>query len=160
MGQKLKDYKRKTLMMLGIGALFIAAVAALIVWDTPRNKLEFVFFERAAIEQAARAYFQAEMEHNLQQVYAQLAPSSDYKKIHTYREFLQDVGNSPVKIQTYRIVDIYRYRNNDNRKNYPAVEKMVQVEVDIDLHFTDTGGKSTYNYCFTFLKEKGVWYKG
>jgi len=77
MGQKLKDYKRKTLMMLGIGALFMTAVAALIFWDVPRNKIEFIFFERAAIEQAARAYFQAEMEHNLQQVYAQLAPSSD-----------------------------------------------------------------------------------
>jgi hypothetical protein len=159
MKRKLRDYKTKTLMMIVIGVLFAAVVAGLILWDAPRNKVEFIF-ERAAIERATRAYFQAEMEHNLQQVYAQLAPSSTYKQTHTYREFLQDVGDSPVRIQAYRIVDIYRFRNNDNRGNYPAVEKMVQVEVDVDLHFTDTGRKSTYNYCFTFLKERGGWYKG
>ena len=159
MRRKLKDYKLKTVIMIGIGVLFMAVVAALILWDAPRNKVEFIF-ERASIEQACRSYFQAEMEHNLQQVYARLAPSSTYRKTHTYREFLHDVGDSPVRIQTYRIVDVYRFRNNDNRENYPAVEKMVQVEVDIDLHFTDTDRKSTYNYCFTFLKEKGVWYKG
>jgi hypothetical protein len=160
MRRKLKDYKLKTIMMIGFGVLFMAVVASLIFWDTPRNKVEFIFFERTSIEQAVRAYFQAEIEHNLQQIYARLAPSSNYRKTHTYLEFLQDVGDSPVKIQTYRILDIYSFRNNENKENYPAVEKMVQVEVHIDVNFKDTGMKNTYNHCFTFLKEKGVWYKG
>ena len=100
------------------------------------------------------------MERDFKKVYAYLAPSSAYKKTHSYEAFLKDVENSPVRIQTYRIVDIYRLRDNDNRENFPLVGKFVQVEVDVDIRFTDTGAKSTYNYSFTFLKEKGVWYKG
>jgi len=60
MRRKLKDYKLKTVIMIGIGVLFMAVVAALILWDAPRNKVEFIF-ERASIEQACRSYFQAEM---------------------------------------------------------------------------------------------------
>jgi hypothetical protein len=142
------------------GIVFAAfAIAGLVIWDAPRNKVELVF-ERDAIEQAVRAYFKAEMERNYQQVYAYLAPSSIYRKTHSYREYLKDVGNSPVRIQRYRIVDIYRLRDNDNRENYPLVEKFVQVEVDVDIRYSDTDTKATHNYCFTFLKEKGIWYKG
>jgi hypothetical protein len=140
-------------------AIGLLLAAALIIWDTPRNKVEF-FLEKSAIEKAVKNYFQAEMAGNYKQVYEYLAPSSDYKRTHSYEEFLKDVKNSRVRIQTYNIVDIYRLRNNDNRANYPAVEKFVQVEVDVDIKYTDTGEKSAYNYCFTFLREKGVWYKG
>jgi hypothetical protein len=136
-----------------------AAVAGLVIWDAPRKRVELLL-ERDAIEQAARAYFKAEMEQNFKQVYTNLAPSSDYKKTHSYQDFLKDVGSSPVRIRTYRIVDIYRLRNNDNRKTYPRVDKFVQVEVDVEVGYSDTGANSTYNYCFTFLKENGVWYKG
>ncbi len=158
---KMIDYKRsKQKKLIMIGGILLAAVAAILIGgDTPLNGIEFLF-ERPAIEQAAGAYFRAEMEHNLPQVYARLAPSSPYKRAHNYQQFLQDVADSPVRIQTYRIVDIYRFRNNDNKAIYPAVEKLVQVEVDVDLYFQDTGGRNSYNYCFTFLREKGVWYKG
>ena len=137
----------------------IAAVAGLVIWDTPRNRVE-LFLERDAIKQAVKTYFKAEMERNFKLVYTNLAPSSDYRKTHSYQDFLNDVGSSPVRIQSYRIVDIYRLRNNDNRETYPFVDKFVQVEVDVDIGFSDTGANSTYNYCFTFLKEYGVWYKG
>ena len=119
-----------------------------------------LLLERDAIEQAVKAYFKAEMEQNFKQVYTYLAPSSDYRKTHSYQDFLNEVGKSPVRIRKYRIVDIYRLRNNDNRKTYPSVDKFVQVEVDVDIGFSDTSANSTYNYCFTFLKEYGVWYKG
>ena len=151
--------KKKTKIAIIVSAVIIAVVAALVIWDAPRKKVEFIL-EKRAIEKAIKDYFQAEMERDFKQVYAYLAPSSIYKKTHSYEEFLKDVGNSPVKIETYQIVDIYRLRDNDNRENYPLVDKFVQVEVDVDIRFTDTSAKNTYNYSFTFLKEKGIWYKG
>ena len=151
--------KKKTRIVITVSAVIIVVVAALVIWDAPRKKVEFIL-EKRAIEKATKDYFQAEMGCDFKQVYAYLAPSSTYKKTHSYEQFLKDVGNSPVKIETYRIVDIYRLRDNDNRENYPLVDKFVQVEVDVDIRFTDTGAKNTYNYSFTFLKEKGIWYKG
>ena len=151
--------KKKTKIAIIVSAVIIAVVAALVIWDAPRKKVEFII-EKVAIEKVANAYFKAEMERDFKQVYAYLAPSSTYRKTHSYEQFLKDVGNSPVRIETYNIVDIHRLRDNDNRENYPLVDKFVQVEVDVDIRFTDTGAKSTYNYSFTFLKEKGIWYKG
>jgi len=153
--------KKKTKITIIVSAAIIAVVAiVLVVWDAPRKKVEFII-EKVAIEKITNAYFKAEMERDFKQVYnTYLAPSSSYKKTHSYEQFLKDVGSSPVRIETYRIVDIYRLRDNDNRENYPLVDKFVQVEVDVDIRFIDTGAKSTYNYSFTFLKEKGIWYKG
>ena len=131
----------------------------LIAWDGSWNRIE-LFMEKGSIESAVRTYFQAEMQQDYPKLYACLAPSSAYLRTHTYQQFLRDVENSPVKIQSYRIVDIYRLRRNHDRKTYPSVDRFVQVEVDVDLNFADTGTKSTCNYCFTFLREKGTWYKG
>jgi hypothetical protein len=151
--------KKKTKIAIIVSAVIIAVVAVLVLWDAPGKKVEFII-EKVAVEKVTNAYFKAEMERDFKQVYTYLAPSSAYKKTHSYEQFLNDVDPSPVKIETYRIVDIYRLRDNDDREKYPFVDKFVQVEVDVDIRFTDTGAKSTYNYCFTFLKEKGVWYKG
>ena len=159
LGARSGKMKKKTKIAIIVSVVIITVVASLIIWDAPRKKLEFIL-EKHAVEKVTSAYFKAEIERDFKQVYMYLAPSSAYKKTHSYEAFLKDVGNSPVKIETYRIVDIYRLRDNDNRENYPLVDKFVQVEVDVDIRFTDTGAKSTYNYSFTFLKEKGVWYKG
>lgn len=133
-------------------------VSGFVIWDVPRNRVE-MFLERDAIEKVAHTYLKAEMEGNSKQVYAFLAPSSTYKQTHSYEEFLKDiVGYPPMAINTYKIVNIYRLRDNDNPKNYPGVDKFVQVEVDVT--FTQAGPNSIYNYSFTFLKEKGTWYKG
>jgi hypothetical protein len=146
-----------------ISVIILAAVAVafaiLVIWDTPRNRLVLIL-EREAIEKAARSYFKSEMDRNFNQIYAHLAPSSTYRKTHSYREYAKEAAKSPVIIQKYRIVDIYRLRDNDNRKDYPLVDKFVQVEVDVEINVKGSGAKSTYNYCFTFLKEKGAWYKG
>lgn len=151
--------KKKTKIAIIVATVVIAVIAVLVIWDAPGKKVEFII-EKIAIEKVTKDYFKAEMERDFKQVYAYLAPSSAYKKTHSYEQFLKDVGSSPVRIETYRIVDIYRLRDNDNRENYPLVDKFAQVEVDVDIRFTDTGAKSTYNYSFTFLKEKGVWCKG
>jgi hypothetical protein len=145
---------------LTIAAVLIAAgIASLTLWDKPRYRIELAL-ERADIEQAAQAYFKAEMERDYKKLYTYLAPSSTYRRTHTYDQFLQDVSGTPVTIRTYRIVDIYRLRGNHDPATYPAVKRFVQVEVDVDVGFTDTGTTSSCNYCFTFLKEGDRWYKG
>jgi len=133
-------------------------ISGFVIWDVPRNKVE-LFLEKDTIEKSAHAYLKAEMGKNSQQVYALLAPSSDYKQTHSYEEFVKDIaGYPPTAITTYKIIRIYRLRDNDNRQKYPGVEKFVQVEVEVT--FKHSGPNSIYNYSFTFLKEKGKWYKG
>ncbi len=149
----------KKATLAAVGCMVVTAVAALFLWDAPRNRLELVF-ERHTIEQTTRDYFKAEMDRDYRKVYGFLAPSSTYRKTHTYEEFLRDMSGSPVVIKSYRIVDIYRLRGNHDPVAYPAVKRFVQVEVEVDVGFSDTGDTSTCNYCFTFLKEGGRWYKG
>jgi len=147
---------RRTTIILSIFAALIVIV--LVLWDAPRNRVE-MFLERDAIEKVARAYLRAEAGGDSRRVYAFLAPSSPYRRTHSYEEYLKDVADDPSgKIDTYKIVNVYRLRDNDNRRSYPGVDKFVQVEVEVT--FTRAGPNSVYNYSFTFLKEKGVWYKG
>jgi len=116
--------------------------------------------ERDDIERSLHSYFAAEMNLNFKEVYTCLAPSSVYRCSHTYEEFLADVKDSPVRIAQYEIVDIYNLRRNNDRVTYPDVDRFVQAEVDVIILYTDTNDTRTINYCFTFLKEKGTWYKG
>lgn len=133
-------------------------IAGLLIWDAPRNRVQLLL-EKGAIERTAHLYFKAEKEGNLKQAYALLAPSSAYRQAHTYDSFLKDVAGYPTeKIDTYKIVDIYRLRDNDNRSAYPDVDKFVQVEVE--MTFVNSGRNNVFNYSFTFLKEKGSWHKG
>jgi hypothetical protein len=136
----------------------VMIISGFVVWDVPRNKV-VMFMERSTIEKTAQAYLQAEMKKDNRQVYDLLAPSSDYKRTHSYEDYLKDITeNPPVSINDYKIMRIYRLRDNDNVQKYPDVDKFVQVEVEFT--FAQTGPNSIYNYCFTFLKEKGKWYKG
>jgi hypothetical protein len=149
----------KKTILITAAVIVAAGIAALALWDGPRYRLELAL-ERDTIEQVARAYFKAEMARDYKKLYAYLAPSSTYRRTHTYEQFLKDVSGSPVGIRTYHIVDIYRLRGNHDPATYPAVKRFVQVEVDVDVGFADTGTTSTCNYCFTFLKEGDRWYKG
>jgi hypothetical protein len=142
---------------LGIAAcaLFLSAV----FFDWPREKIEMAF-ERPRIEKALRDYFAAEMGRDWDKVYRSLAPSSIYRRTHTYAQFMDDMKSSPVRIVKYSVVGIYGLRPNHDPSAYPAVERFAQVEVDVDVGFADTNSTSTCNYCFTFIKEGGRWYKG
>ncbi len=133
-------------------------ISGFMIGDASRNKV-VLFLEKDTIEQTVRSYLNAEIKKDSRQVYDLLAPSSDYRKSHTYEEYQKDVAaNPPLSINEYKIIRIYRLRNNDNRQNYPGVDKFVQVEVEVT--FTHSGPHTVYNYSFTFLKEKGRWYKG
>lgn len=149
----------KKIVLTAACVMIAVCLATLALWDKPRYGIELVL-ERDDIEHAAQEYFKAEMDRDFVKLYTFLAPSSTYRRTHTYEQFLEDVSGSPVTIKTYRIVDIYRLRGNHDAATYPAVSRFVQVEVDVDVGFTDTNATSTCNYCFTFIKEGDRWYKG
>ncbi len=146
----------KTVKIIIVCATVI--ISGFAFWDVPRNKVTLLW-EKDTIENTAHAYLNAEMKKNSQLVYALLAPSSDYKKTHSYENYLNDLKeNPPLSMNEYKIVRIYNLRSNDNKENYPEVDKFVQVEVEIT--FSNAGPNNIFNYSFTFLKEKGNWYKG
>ena len=90
LGAWLGKMKKKTKIAIIVSAVIIAVVAVLVIWDAPRKKVEFII-EKVAIEKVTKNYFKAEMERDFKQVYAYLAPSSAYKKAHSYEAFLKDV---------------------------------------------------------------------
>ncbi|MBW2637128.1 MAG: hypothetical protein JRC86_06335 [Deltaproteobacteria bacterium] len=117
------------------------------------------FFEKCAIERAVRNYFHAEITRDLPTVYEYLAPSSDYRRSHTYEEYLAQMESSPVRIEKYDLIEIHDLKANEDRKTYPSVEKFARVEVEITFSYTDTKENMHINYDFRFIKEKGRWYK-
>ena len=65
-----------------------------------------------------------------------------------------------MRIVAYRILNIAGIRDNEDRQAWPGVEKFARVEVDLEFRYVDTGETAQANFDFTFLKEKGRWYKG
>jgi hypothetical protein len=152
----MKRYVKQT----GIVILLLGVVlCGLLSISSVRNRV-ILYFERDSIEQAIKHYFACEMNRNFEKLYQCLAPSPVYRRSHTYEDFLADVRNSPVRIREYTIVDIYNLTANHDREAFPLVEKFVQAEVEVILYFTDTNHVFSFNQCFTFLKEGGVWLKG
>ncbi|MGC9323461.1 MAG: hypothetical protein ACP5G0_01815 [Desulfomonilia bacterium] len=151
---------RRIAVILGaLGITVIILVSGVLFFDTPVRTIEMVF-ERPRIEAAIQDYFAAEMSEDYEKLYQCLAPSSHYRRTHTYEDFLAEMQSTPVKIVEYKVVDIYGLRPNHDPEAYPAVDRFVQAEVDITLLFTDTNARALYNYCFTFLREGGTWLKG
>jgi hypothetical protein len=123
------------------------------------NKDMGLFFEKPSIERAVREYFDAEIERDLKKVYESLAPSSDYRRSHTYEEYLAEMESSPVRIRSYDLIEIHDLRVNEDMVRYPSVEKFARVEMEITFFYTDTEDSTTVNFDFRFTKEKGWWYK-
>lgn len=151
-------WRSKQILALVAGMCLMAA-AGLAAFEKTRACV-VPWWERPRIEHALETYFAAEMAGDYDKVYQCLAPSSPYRKTHSYQDFIKEMQTSPVKIMDYKLLDIYGLRPNHDRRAYPAVERFAQVEVDVTILFTDTRQKSTANYCFTFLKEGGAWFKG
>lgn len=116
--------------------------------------------EGLAVYRAARAYLDAELKRDLTAVYDHLAPSSVYCATHDYAAYLAEAESSPVRIVEYNILNIAGIRENEDRQAYPDVEKFARVEVDLKFLYVDTGQTAQVNFDFTFIKEKGRWYKG
>lgn len=147
------------IILAAVALLLLGALVSAFFFEKTRYFMEMVY-ERPRLEKTLHGYFAAEMRGDLGMVYGYLAPSSDYRKSHTYQDFLNDMRSTPVKILSYEIVDIYGLRPNHDPEHYPRVERFAQVEVDVIVEYTDTSSTAEYNFCFTFLKEGGAWFKG
>jgi hypothetical protein len=115
--------------------------------------------EAKAVLQAARKFLDAEVRRDYPAVYACLAPSSPYTQTHNYQQYLAQAKVSPDRIIAYRIVRISYIQNPDDRKTYPTVDRVAQVEVDVTFLQEGTQRRSVVNIGFIFLKEGGRWYK-
>ena len=115
--------------------------------------------ETKAVLQAARNFLNAEVRRDYPAVYACFAPSSPYARTHNYEQYLAEARSAPDRIVKYRIIEVTYILNPEDRKTYPAVDKVAQVEVDVTFLHTNTRQRSEINIGFIFLKEGGKWYK-
>ena len=112
------------------------------------------------VGEAARKYFEAEMREDFRAVYDMLAPSSDYRRTHTYKEYLAEANASDARVIDYRIIRIDGPGENTDREGYPGIQSFARVEIEVRLFYRDTGGYDTINFSFTFIKEGNRWFKG
>ena len=115
--------------------------------------------EVEAVMRAARTYLDAEVRTDYAAVYACFAPSSDYVRLKSYKQYLGEVKSADQRVVKYRIVAISYIENNSNRLLSINVEKVAEVEAEVTLLNTTTGSRSEVNIGFIFLKETGKWYK-
>jgi hypothetical protein len=108
---------------------------------------------------AVKAYFDAEVAGDHKKVWSLLAPSSKFKRAHTYEMYLEMVKESPLRVNSYEVKEIIGFSDNPDPKNMPKVERIAEVRVRLGLR--EKGGVTTNERrSFTFLKEGGKWYKG
>jgi hypothetical protein len=115
--------------------------------------------EAKTVLQAARNFLNAEVRRDYPAVYACFAPSSPYARTHNYEQYLAQARSAPDRIVKYRIIEVTYIQNSEDRKTYPSVDKVAQVEVDVTFLHTGTRQQSEINIGFIFLKEGGRWYK-
>jgi len=115
--------------------------------------------EAEAVMRAARTYLNAEVRGDYASVYACFAPSSDYVRLKSYKQYLGDVKKAGQLVVKYRIINISYIEKNSNRMLSTDIEKIAEVVTDITLLNKSTGKQSDVNIGFIFLKEKGKWYK-
>jgi len=115
--------------------------------------------EAKAVLKATRSFLDAEVRGDYQAVYACFAPSSLYIATHSYEQYREQTRQLPDRIITYRIIRVSYIQNQEDRKTYPAVDKIAQVEVEATFLHTPTQKRSEINIGFIFLKERGRWYK-
>jgi len=140
-----------------LGGLIVLAVSLLGSAAAPEDASNG---EIGAVEQAARAYLDAEVRRDFDAVWASLAPSSVYRETHNYRSYREEAVRSPVRIERFRILRVAGVRSNHDPARFPRVERFAEVEVDLVLFDTDTETRTDVNYRFTFIREGGRWYKG
>ena len=143
--------------MIGLLAL---AILVSIVGCTGKAARNVDQQEKAAINEAALRYLNAEVMSDFKEIYRSLAPSSTYCRENTYEDYLTTIKASPVRVLDYRILKIEGIRTNEDSVTYPNVKKFAQLKVEVTLLYEDTGEKARVNYDFTFMKEGGKWYKG
>jgi hypothetical protein len=153
------QHERAVKIWLMAGACF--ALALIMVFSVPESALcgSTNDLEAKAVLKAARKFLDAEVRRDYPAVYACFAPSSPYGRSNSYEQYLAQAKLSPDQVVAYRIVRISYIQNPEDRKTYPSVDKVAQVEVDVTYLHPSTQRRSEINIGFVFLKEGGRWYK-
>jgi hypothetical protein len=138
----------------------ILMILVMMLWGTAGAQEDASAVEKKAVEQAARAYLEAEARRDFAAVWVSLAPSSVYRATHDYGSYREEAVRSPVRIERFEILRVAGVRPNHDPERFPKVERFAEVEVDLVLFFTDTETRTDVNYRFTFIREGGRWYKG
>lgn len=135
-------------------------ILVMVLWGTAAAPEDASTGEIVAVEQAARAYLEAEVRRDFDAVWASLAPSSVYRETHDYLSYREEAVRSPVRIERFWILRVAGVRPNHDPARFPKIERFAEVEVDLVLFFTDTETRTDVNYRFAFIREGGRWYKG
>lgn len=115
--------------------------------------------EQQEIAAAARRYLDAEVRRDFKTVFESLYPSSDYRKEKDFEAYRVEAESSPVRIESYKILDISILEENPDREKLPDIQSFARVEVDVVIRYTDTHQRSLVNYAFPFVKVGRAWYK-
>ncbi|MGA3085174.1 MAG: hypothetical protein ABSE95_10310 [Thermodesulfobacteriota bacterium] len=151
----LKRPRRRATTLLGVGVFFFLFLTAF----SSSAQTEAFASEHEEIQKAAQKYLEAEVQRNFTAIYESLAPSSEYVAAHSFETYLAEAQASPVRIVSYRILNIFQITNNLDKEKYPKIDRSAQVEVDVVIRYVDTQKESMVNYAFPFVKEGGKWYK-
>lgn len=152
-------HKKAAKTWLTAGTFFILAVILFVFapenafCGSPKDR------EAKAVLKAARTFLDAEIRRDHPAVYACFAPSSDYVRTHSYKQYLAEARVAPDRVVGYQIVRISYIQDNKDPKTISTAEKIAQVEVDVTFLHEGTQRRSVVNIGFIFLKEGGTWYK-
>ena len=113
--------------------------------------------EIAAVRHAAEQYLSAEKDGNLEKVYGLLAPSSDFRRNYSFDQYRIIVADKSVRLADYDIREVTGLNSETGR---PELEMLADVLVLVRMFDPLTGLTTERETVFTFVKEKGVWYKG
>ena len=86
-------------------------------------------------------------------------PASEYCRANGFQAYVTEAQSSPVRIVSYKILNIRITPENPEKEKYPNLEGFARVEVDVTIRYRDSGQESLVNYDFPFVKEGGQWYK-
>ncbi len=115
--------------------------------------------EKAVIIKEAKSYFEAEMSGDPKAVWEALAPSSAFKRQHSFEDYLEIQSRSELSVAQYEVMEVLEIMENNDRIALPDVEKLAAVKVHVKIR-PKKGKESEHDNIFIFLKEKGKWFKG
>jgi hypothetical protein len=155
-----KGYNKKAAKIWFMAGVCFA-LAVMMTFAIPQSALSGSpnDLEAKAVLKSAKTFLDAEVRRDYPAVYACFAPSSTYTVTHNYEQYLAQARQLPDRIVAYRIIRVSYIQNQEDRKTYPAVDKVAQVEVEVTFLHPPTQKRSEMNIGFIFLKEGGKWYK-
>ena len=115
--------------------------------------------EQKEVASAAQRYLDAEVKQDYKAVFKSLYPGSEYCRTNGFQAYVSEAQSSPVRIASYKILNIRITPENPEKEKYPNLEGFARVEVDVTIRYRDSGQKSLVNYDFPFVKEGGRWHK-